>query len=600
MTPILYFAVFAVIVAGAWALTRLSGRPIAVSPPRGGDQVILDRSPVGALLLDPALSVAWANDTFCDLFGLTRSELIGRGFSDVIQQELRELVEEPDVVESGLLEAYTSAEKASPFGFYVRARAGQDRRCIEHSCQVIQKKPLVGGRVAYFVDVTPRENLPVTQHARDVKVHELDQILVNLARRSGGPEADEASLLREVAALAAGALEPDRWELWFLGEDRVQWSLGHLNYTKSRQAKSPPKISIQQTGPYLRTLDRLRVLVTSDVENDPDAHILLGHGSVEPEAASRLDVPIRDRGKVVGVLVLAHHTRRPWTSSVTSFAAAIGDRMSLIIEAGRVREALNATDAPEPAALPTAASSSVDGFVHLDEKLRFTFLNPTVLQWLADREVDGSALVGRALEEVMKDAKDRSIVAEVRKAVRGGGPQRLRRQLERDGPWLDLFIRPSATGVSVTVQDRARGKEREAERSLRDSEARFRSVVESLREGLIITDLDDRIEYVNPRITDLTGRRPEDLDGKQAQDLLFDVENWKGREKRMTARREQKRTRYKAPLIDKDGNVLRVEVISTPLRNSEGAVTGVVDAITAVESKPRLRTEQADAAGKTS
>ena len=274
--------------------------------------------------------------------------------------------------------------------------------------------------------------------------------------------------------------------------------------------------------------------------------------------------------------------------------------MSLIVEAGRVRAALNTMDAHEPAALPAAAASKVDGFIHLDEKLRFTFLNPTVLQWLDDRGVDGSTLVGRALEEVMKGVKDRSIVAEVRKAVRGGGPQRLRRQLERDGPWLDLFISPSATGVSVTVQDRARGKEREAERSLRDSETRFRSVVESLREGLIITDLDDRIEYVNPRITDLTGHRPEDLDGKQAQDLLFDVENWKGREKRMAARREKKRTRYKAPLIDKDGNVLRVEVISTPLRNSEGAVTGVVDAITAVESKTRLRTEQAGAAGKTS
>ena len=125
-------------------------------------------------------------------------------------------------------------------------------------------------------------------------------------------------------------------------------------------------------------------------------------------------------------------------------------------------------------------------------------------------------------------------------------------------------------------------------------------MVESLREGLIITDLNDRIEYVNPRITDLTGHRPEDLDGKQAQELLFDIANWKGREKRMTARREKKRTRYKAPLIDKDGTVLPVDVISTPLRNADGAVTGVVDAITAVGDKKKLRSEQAGGAGKTS
>ena len=107
------FAAFALILAGGWALTRASGRPAAVSPPRGGE-VLMDQSPVGALLLDPALRVAWANDTFCDLFGLTRSELIGRGFADVVQQELKDLVEEPDVVESSLLEALASAGEASP------------------------------------------------------------------------------------------------------------------------------------------------------------------------------------------------------------------------------------------------------------------------------------------------------------------------------------------------------------------------------------------------------------------------------------------------------------------------------------------------------
>ena len=183
----------ALILAGGWALIRASGGFGAVSAPRGGDQAIMEQSPVGALLLDPALNIAWANDTFCDLFGLTRSALMGRGFADVIQQELSELVEEPDVVESGLLEAYTSTEKASPFDFFIRARDGRDQRCIEHSCEVIQKKPLVGGRVAYFVDVTPRESLAVSRHARDVRVDELDQILVNLARRSGGPETDESS-----------------------------------------------------------------------------------------------------------------------------------------------------------------------------------------------------------------------------------------------------------------------------------------------------------------------------------------------------------------------------------------------------------------------
>jgi hypothetical protein len=63
----------------------------------------------------------------------------------------------------------------------------------------------------------------------------------------------------------------------------------------------------------------------------------------------------------------------------------------------------------------------------------------------------------------------------------------------------------------------------------------------------------------------------------------------------MTARRERKRTRYSAPLLGKDGKVMSVEVISTPLRDGDGAVTGVVDAITAMGKPEGSRTARVGA-----
>ena len=585
MTPALIITAFALVLAAGWALLRTGERPTRRAAPRGGVHLLLDQSPVGALLLDPTLHVTWVNDAFCGFVDLTHDELIGRELGEVVEQELKSLVEEPDTVGAGLMEAYESAAEAAPFEFRVRARNGRSERWIEHTCQLVQQKPLSGGWVAYFVDITPGKSFSPTQQAQGTYLNELDQILLTLARRSDGTQADEPSALREIAELAAPAWKRDRWELWSLTEDRTRWTLDHLNYATPREGEeSTPTISVPQTGPYLRKLEQARVLATSDVQSDSDGPILLGQGRIAPEAASRLDVPIRVCGKVVGALVIAHHTARRWTPDEGRFAASIGDRMSLIAEAGRSGEAVSDVEVQPPTAFPSEASSNIDGFIHLDANLRFTFLNPAVLQWLKERGVDGGALVGSTLEDSMKGVRDGSIVAEVRKAARGGGPARLRRQLDGDGPWLDLYVNPSTEGVSVTVQ-RARRKAKESERSLRDSETRFRSVVESLHEGLIITDLNDRIVYVNSRITDLTGHRPEDLDGKQAQDLLFDTANWKGCDSRMTARRERKRTRYDAPLLDKDGKVLSVEVISTPLRDADGAVTGVVDAITAVEKQ---------------
>jgi PAS domain S-box-containing protein len=186
MTPILIFLAFGLVLAAGWALVRMSKGPPVGAIDGTGDRILLDRSPVGTLLLDPALRVTWANDTFCDLFGLIRNDLIGRGFADVVQQELKDLVTEPDAVEAALMSAYTSAAKASPFEFAVRVRDERDERLVEHNCQVIEQKPLEGGRVAYFVDVTPRERGAVTGHTREVHLHELDRILVKLARRSSG------------------------------------------------------------------------------------------------------------------------------------------------------------------------------------------------------------------------------------------------------------------------------------------------------------------------------------------------------------------------------------------------------------------------------
>ena len=43
---------------------------------------------------------------------------------------------------------------------------------------------------------------------------------------------------------------------------------------------------------------------------------------------------------------------------------------------------------------------------------------------------------------------------------------------------------------------------------------------------------------------------------------------------------------YKAPLLHKDGHAIGVEVISSPLRNADGDVTGVVDAVTDLSNQP--------------
>jgi PAS domain S-box-containing protein len=65
-----------------------------------------------------------------------------------------------------------------------------------------------------------------------------------------------------------------------------------------------------------------------------------------------------------------------------------------------------------------------------------------------------------------------------------------------------------------------RSARREAERALRESEARYRRIVETTNEGVLLVDSDMRITFVNRRIADLLGYEVSELSGKAVTDIV--------------------------------------------------------------------------------
>lgn len=592
MTAALIILTIALALTAGWALIQLSEtRSGGPAVPAGGDRTILEHSPVGALLLDPALRVTWANDTFCRFFGLNRAEVVGHAMPDLIQRHLKGAVEDGTALEANLLTQYAKGGSPSPFEMHVVPGGARQHRWIEHTSHAVHQGPLKGSRVEYFVNVTLLKNVALHQEAEERRLVEFTRILVELAGLHPLVEGDRGRALRSLSRAVATSLEVMRAELWLLGDDGSRWTLDHYYDRQALRHETPEhRVNALDVLTYQGVLEKLRVLAISDVQTDPRSTGLIGQGLLEPPGGARLDVPIRLGGKVTGVLVLSHHGPRIWTQEEEQFAGSLGDRASLILEATRERG-----ETPEPqAALPPegVVVNPQDGFIHLDKDLRLTFLNPTVLEWLDEHDIAGDDLVGQHLEDALRGVENASIVAEIRKAARGGGPASIRRQLTSDGPWIDVYLHPSSSGVAITVRNKARQKERVTERSLLESETRFRSVVESLAEALVITDMDDRILYVNRRITDLTGYKAKDLGGKNAEELLFHTTQGGDAHPRSAVRLDPSRTRYEAPLLHRDGETRQVEVISSPLRNADGEVTGVVRAITDISDRVALRAEE--------
>ncbi len=134
-------------------------------------------------------------------------------------------------------------------------------------------------------------------------------------------------------------------------------------------------------------------------------------------------------------------------------------------------------------------------------------------------------------------------------------------------------------------------KRRRAEEALRESEARFRAAIETLGEGLVITDLQDRIVYVNSRMAHIAEYAPEEMAGRSVEEILIPEEELASYRERMQLRLQGISEQYDILLRRKNGDRFWAEVNATPFRNPRGKVIGTLSAVMDVTERKRIQEE---------
>lgn len=135
-----------------------------------------------------------------------------------------------------------------------------------------------------------------------------------------------------------------------------------------------------------------------------------------------------------------------------------------------------------------------------------------------------------------------------------------------------------------------------AERALRESEACFRSIVEGLSEGVLVTDLRDIVVYANPQVQRIYGYAPEELLGRRTYEVLVVAEERDQLRRRVTERARGISERYEARHLRKDGSRVWVEIGGVPLRNAMGEIVGTVGTVTDITARKQteLRLREAE------
>jgi PAS domain S-box-containing protein len=210
--------------------------------------------------------------------------------------------------------------------------------------------------------------------------------------------------------------------------------------------------------------------------------------------------------------------------------------------------------------------SITDAFVSLDDGWRFAFLNRAAERLLRTTRED---LVGKRIWEEYPELVGSAFERECRRAVAERTDVALEEYYAPLDLWIGVRAYPSSEGLSVHFRNITARKQ--AERALRESEERYRALVETTSDWIWEVDENAVYTYVSPKVRDLLGYEPRELLGRTPFDLMSPDE----------ARRVAAAVAGREPFfslenanVHRDGRLVVLETSGTPIIGSDGKFRG--------------------------
>jgi len=145
-------------------------------------------------------------------------------------------------------------------------------------------------------------------------------------------------------------------------------------------------------------------------------------------------------------------------------------------------------------------------------------------------------------------------------------------------------------GAWGTVRDVTEA--RRAEQARREADERYGMLVQTMSEGLMVTDLRERIEFVNDRCSAMLGYPHDALVGMTTLDLLAtaaDADTLRGKAE---LRRRGLADRYEVALHSQTGQTIWVQVSGAPMRDARGDVVGTIGILTDITERKQAEAER--------
>jgi diguanylate cyclase (GGDEF)-like protein/PAS domain S-box-containing protein len=165
--------------------------------------------------------------------------------------------------------------------------------------------------------------------------------------------------------------------------------------------------------------------------------------------------------------------------------------------------------------LTTVLESIGDAFFAVDRDWRITYANRKAAQFAG---IALDAAIGKVVWEVAPNFRHSSVFPHYRKAMETGMHTFFETYFEPNQVWLEIRVYPHNEGLSVYFHDVT--QRHVAESAIRNSEQRFREVIEMTPAGYILADAHSRLIEVNPALCSLSGYVRQELIGRHIEKLF--------------------------------------------------------------------------------
>jgi PAS domain S-box-containing protein len=164
--------------------------------------------------------------------------------------------------------------------------------------------------------------------------------------------------------------------------------------------------------------------------------------------------------------------------------------------------------------------------------------------------------------------------------------------IRKDGTRVDVSVSVAAlhdpTGATIGFMGMLADitERKRAEEALRESEERYRQLVEMMNEGLAVADGDYRFSYANNRFCEMLGYRPEEMIGRSIAEFVHEDAR-STFEDQMARRKRGEAESFELAWSSKDGRTVYTLVSPRPVFDQAGNFAGSIAALTDITERKR-------------